>query len=294
MEHAVAQAPQLEVRLAELRAEAAGVRSATGAGIPILTWQSEGIGGGFEPNANAADYLRISMPFNRPWLLGTIRDLRETTGLWLQAGQRATALQVAEAAGRGWLDVVAATDKVQLAEVRLDRLDRALVIQRRRFELGEISGSECRQVELQHAREAALLRQAEALRRASLHQLEVLAPGGAASPQVGDMRILVEATATPGNLPTEAELEGAPLRRLAENEAELALLEARHQKRRAWGQPEIEVEWERIPDLDLIEGFDSFGFSLAFPLPVGKQGRQQILAYEENAKSAAAARDLQN
>lgn len=294
MERAVAEAPQLQVRLTELRARVAGVQSATGAGVPVVAWQSEGIGGGFEPNPTAVDKLQVRMPFNRPWLLGTIRELRQASGIWFEAGQRATGLQVAEAAGRGWLDLAAATAEARLAEVRLARLERALAIQRRRFELGEISGSERRQLELQFAREAARARQAESRRQALQHQLEVLAPGGPASPVAGDLELLVEETWTPESLPTAAELERAPLQRLAENEAEVALLEAKHQRRRAWGQPEIEVEWERVPDLDLIEGFDSFGFSLAFPLPVGKQGRQQIRAFEESAKSAAAARDLLN
>jgi outer membrane protein TolC len=260
----------------------------------MLAWQSEGIGGGFEPNPNAVDKLRLSMPFNRPWSLGTIRDLRQASGQVIEVGQRATALQVAEAAGRGWLELAAATAAVRLAEVRVERLERALLIQRRRFELGEISGSERRQLELQYAREAAVARQAEALHQALQHQLEVLAPGGVASPLAGDLEILVEATATPGSQLTGEELERAPLQLLAENEAAVASMEARYQRRRAWGQPEIEVEWERIPDLDLIDGFDSFGFSLSFPLPLGKQGRQQIRASQESANSAAAASDLMN
>jgi outer membrane protein TolC len=280
--------------MAELRARIALVQSTTGAGPPMLAWQSEGIGGGFEPNPNAVDKLQLSMPFNRPWSLGTIRDLRQASGLLLEAGQRATALQVAEATGRGWLELAAATAAVRLAEVRVERLERALVIQRRRFELGEISGSERRQLELQYAREAAVARQAEALHQALQHQLEVLAPGGFARPLAGDLEILVEATATPGSRPIGEELEQAPLQRLAEHEAEVASMAAQYQRRRAWGQPEIGVEWERVPDLDLIDGFDSFGFSLSFPLPLGKQGRQQIRASQESANSAAAASDLMN
>jgi len=292
MQTAVAEAPQMTVRLSQLGAEVASLRSETGAGAPILTWQSEGVGGGFERNPNAADYLRLSLPFNRPWLLGTNRDLRQAAERWLVTGQRATALEVAGLTGQRWLDLAAATARARLAEVRLDRLDKALLIQRKRFELGEISGSERRQVELQQARESAILQQSQALMSAIQYELELLAPGGFPSPVAEDLAGLVESTATPADVPAEQLLLQAPFLQFAETGAEVARLEAKRQRGAVWGQPEVEVEWERIPDLDVIEGFDSFGFRLAFPLPVGKKGRQQALATEQSANAAAAEQAL--
>ena len=87
-------------------------------------------------------------------------------------------------------------------------------------------------------------------------------------------------------------LEQAPFLQFVESGAEVARLQAKRQRGSAWGQPEVEVEWERIPDLDVIEGFDSFGFRLAVPLPVGKKGRQQLRASEQSANAAAAEQDL--
>lgn len=292
MQTAVDEAPQIAMQLSQLGAEVATMRSETGAGNPILTWQSEGIGGGFQRNPNATDYVRLSMPFNRPWLLGTNRDLRESSERWLETGQRTTALEVAGLAGRRWLDLAAATAKQQLAEIRVERLDKALLIQRKRFELGEISGSERRQVELQQARESAISRQSEARVLALRYELELLAPSGFPSPVAEDLATLVESTATPENRSTEQLLEQAPSLQFAETGAQVARLQAKRQRGAAWGQPEVEVEWERIPDLDLIEGFDSFGFRLAVPLPVGKKGRQQVRASEQSAAAAAAEQDL--
>jgi outer membrane protein TolC len=224
--------------------------------------------------------------------LGTIHDLRDASGRWLEKGQRATALEVAGLAGQRWLDLAAATARTQLAEIRVERLDKALLIQRKRFELGEISGSERRQVELQQARESAILRQSEAQMLALRHELEVLAPSGFENPVAEDLAGLVESTATPEVVSTAELVEQAPLLRFVESGAEVARLQAKRQRGSAWGQPEVEVEWERIPDLDVIEGFDSFGFRLSVPLPVGKKGHQQLRASEQSANVAAAEQEL--
>lgn len=292
MQSAVAEAPQVAVRLSQLRAEVATVRSTTGAGNPVLTWQTEGIGGGFQRNLNSTDNLRLSMPFIRPWQLATIRGLKEASEQWLETGQRATALEVAGLAGQRWLDLAAVIAKVQLAEIRVERLDQALLIQRKRFELGEISGSERRQIELQQAKESAILRQTQALASVLRQELELLAPGGFPGPVVGDLAGLVASSATPQSLSTEHLLEQAPYLQFAKTGAQVARLQAKQQRGAAWGQPEVEVEWKRVPDLDVIEGFDSFGFRLAVPLPVGKKGRQQLRASEQSANAAAAEQDL--
>ena len=290
MQAAVAQAPQIALQLSQLGAEVATVRAESGAGTPTLTWQSEGIGGGFDRNANAADYLRFSLPFNRPWGLGTIHDLKVASAQLLETGSRATALEVAGLAGRRWLDLAAATAMAHLAQARLDRLSRALEIQQLRYELGEISGSERTQIELQRAREAAALESSEALRFALQRELEALAPGGFPPPAAQDLVELAESTASPVDSQFQEQLLASPFLQFVGTGVEVARLEAQHQRGAAWGSPEIEVEWERIPDLGGIESFNSFGFRFAFPLPIGKQGRQRILASEHTAQAAAAER----
>lgn len=292
MQVAVEDAPLIALQLSQLGAEVATVRSQSGAGAPILTWQSEGIGGGFQRNLNATDFVRMSLPFNKPWHIGTNRDLREAAGRWLESGQRVTALEVAGLAGRRWIDLAAATARQRLAEARLERLGKALTIQQRRFDLGEISGSERHQVELEHTQETAMLRQAEALRLAVQRELELLAPGGFPGPLADDLQSLVEGTATPADLPAQDLVEAGPALQFAVTRAEVAQLEAKRQRGTAYGFPEVEVEWERVPDLGVIEGFDGFGFRLSFPLPVGRQGRQQVVASEESARAATAEQEL--
>ena len=210
MQVAVEDAPLIALQLSQLGAEVATVRSQSGAGAPILTWQSQGIGGGFQRNLNATDFVRLSLPFNKPWHIGANHDLREAAGRWLESGQRVTALEVAGLAGRRWLDRAAATARQGLAEARLERLGKALTIQQKRFDLGEISGSERQQVELEHAQETAMLRQAEALRLAVQRELESLAPGGFPSPVTDDLKALVESTMSPGELPAEQLVEDGP------------------------------------------------------------------------------------
>jgi outer membrane protein TolC len=292
MQAVVADAPLSAVQLSQLAAEVAALRSATGSGAPVLSWQSEGIGGGFERNLNAADYLRLSKPFNRPWHRDTIRELRDASERWLESGQQVTTLELARLAGRNWLDLAAASAREQLAAVRVARLDRALASQQKRFELGEISGSERRQIELEHAREMATLDQLEASRRAIQRELEILAPGGFPSPVGQDLEALVEATAKVEGVADSQSFLAGPALLFVASKAEVAQLEAERQRGAAWGLPEVEVEWERIPDLGIVEGFDSFGFHLAIPLPVGKQGHQRIAASEQSAIAAAAEHDL--
>ena len=288
MESALRSAPELAARQARLAESLALVWSETGAGSPILTWQSEGIGGGFERNLNATDYLRLSKPFNQPWRVGTARSLKDASERSLESGTEATNLEIAALAGRRWLDLAAATELLQLAEVRLDRLQRALAIQTRRFELGEISGSERRQVALQHAREASALSQTQRWRFSMMRELEVLAPGGFPEPSPRDLEALVAATTQDDNSPQSELVLQSPVARYSESLAEVAALEADLQGGVAWGRPELEVEWERVPDLGIVEGFDSFGFRIGFPLPVGRQGRQRILAAERKAEAAEA------
>lgn len=291
MQAAVDGAPLIALQESRLGAEVATLRAEAGAGTPVLSWQSEGIGGGFDRDPNAVDYLRFSLPFHRPWTLGTMRDLREATGNWLETGQRATALEVAALAGRRWLDLAAAKARHELAVARLERLDRAMAIQRKRFELGEISGSERRQVELAHASEAASLEQAAARLLTVRREVEFLVPGGLPDPEAEDLEALVgassRATHSAGSLVAES-----PVLQLASTRAEVAELEAKRQQRAAWGEPEVEVEWERIPELGVVESYDSFGFRLSIPLPLGRQGHQRQLASEMTYQAANAEHDL--
>ncbi len=292
MQAAVDEAPGVRRQLSLLGAEVASVRANAGAGSPVLSWQSEGIDSGFERSANAADYLRLSLPFHRPWHWGTIKDLERSSDVLWQAGQQANRLEVAGLVARRWLDLAAAIELVGVARARVDRLTRASAIQQKRYELGEISGSERNQIELQQAREVAGLESAEALSFALRSELEALIPGGVAAPVADDLQELVASTSSPADARYDELLATSPLLEQSRTAAEVARLEAKHRRGTAWGHPAFEVEWERIPDVGGVEGFDAFGFGLAYPLPIGKQGRQSVLAAEYEAEAAAAEHEL--
>ena len=59
---------------------------------------------------------------------------------------------------------------------------------------------------------------------------------------------------------------------VAEARSEVTRLEAKLSKSTAWGRPEADVEWERIPEFDGIDGYDAFGFRIGVPLHLGKTG----------------------
>lgn len=294
MRAAIERSPETALRVAELEAEVAEMRSTTGAGAPTLSWQREGIGPGFEQRANAVDTLRFSMPFNPPWRRATGKDLRQATDRLLRIGGISGRLEVAALAAGRWLDLAAETEMAALAETRVGRLDRTLAIQTRRYELGEISGSERAQLELELARDRDLLRQSESRRFAVEQQLAALAPGGFPLPDAGDLARLVEQTAAaqPDAGALEAMLDEAPLQQLAEIRNEVAGAEARVQRHGVWGRPEIEFEWERIPDLAPAAGFDAAGVRIAVPLRFGSEGRQRLVASEKRLEAAGAQRDL--
>lgn len=293
MRSAVEGSPEMVLRTSRLGAEAAEIRSTTGAGAPTLAWQREGIGSGFDRRPNSADYFRVSLPFNLPWQRGANRSLEESTGRLLETGTLSSRLEVATLAARLWLDLAAEAELAELAEARVGRLEKAVATQTRRYELGEISGFERTQLELELALERAALRQSETRRRAAEQRVVAVAQGGFPLPEGGDLMRLVEATtaALPGDVALETGVAESLRLRLAEIRSEITGTEARTQRHSAWGRPELELEWERIPDLGLEGGYDAAGIHVVFPLPFGRQGHQKILATEQRAAAAGAERD---
>ena len=293
MRAAVESSPEIALRASRLGAEVAEIRSSAGAGAPTLSWQREGIGAGFDQRPNAVDHLRVNLPFNPPWRRGASRRLQEATGRLLETGSASSYLEVEALAGQHWLDLAAETEMAVLAETRVERLHKALATQTRRYELGEISGSERRQLELELARDRVALRQAQIRRLTAEQKVTAFTPSGFPLPVGGDLSRLVEHTASPvpGDHALEAVLAEVPFLRLAEIRREVADAEAGTQRHSAWGRPEVELEWARIPDLGPVEGFSGAGVRVSFPLPLGKQGREKILATQQRAQAAAAERE---
>lgn len=294
MRSAVEGSPESRLRTASLGAEAAASRSMLGAGAPTLSWQREGIGSGFSRKPNSADYLRVSLPFNLPWQGGSREDVWEATERLLESGEASSRLEVATLAARRWLDLAAQSEIAALAGRRVERLERAVATQTRRYELGEISGFERTQLELELARARAASRQAEASWYAAEKQVSAIVAGHFPLPVEGDLTRLAAGTETAAVEGAKPEhlLAEAPALELAEIRSEVATVEVKSERRRVWGRPELELEWERIPDLGPESGYDAAGFRIGVPLPFGKAGRQRLLETELRAAAASAERDV--
>jgi len=303
MELAAGGSPGAAAERARLAAELAGARAEAAPGGVTVEGQGEGFGDSLDREANAVDTLRLAKPFRGPWQRGAARRFSSEAGRWLGSAARARLLTRAGDAGRRWLALAAELDRLELARRRLARLERALDIQRKRLELGEVSGSEVTQLELQRLQDAAAVRASELRRDTLAEELRSLAGGDYPAPRAGDLSSLAEgldevrldevpgtSSAVPGTSPavpgTSPELADAPGVAAAEGRAASASAWETVARKTAWGLPEAEVEWERVPTIDGSPSFDAFGVRLAVPLPFGSRGRERI-AEAELAASAA-------
>jgi len=289
---ALGEFPGLRAERANLTAEAAGIRREAAAGPPFLEWQSEGLGGSGR-EANAADYLRVGVPFNFPGQTGKARALVRTTESWVVAAQDVAVLSTAAEVSRRWLDVAAAVELEALSAARLERLDDALNLQEARFQLGEIAGTEVRQLNLEHVSESsrlASIRADVAMAEAALRELCGQDWGMILR---GDLAALTVVSRTPDAMLLSAEnLTEGPVVRQALGGAERERSASELVSATAWGRAEIEAEWERIPPIDGFPGFDAWGFRLTVPLPLGAAGHRQREVARARADAADAALDV--
>ena len=289
---AVSGFPGLRAERAGLTADAAAVRREAAAGPPFLEWQSEGLGGsGRSPNA--ADYLRVGTPFNFPGQISKARTLVRSAESWVVTAQDVAALSAAAEASRRWLDLAAALELEALSEARLSRLDDALNLQEARFQLGEIAGTEVRQLDLEHVSESSRLAALRADVEMAVAALREFCGTGWGEVRRGDLKALASISKSPEelNVTTSALSEG-PLLRLATGDAELERSAAKLISATAWGRAELEAEWERIPTIDGFPGFDAWGFRLTVPLPIGAAGHRQREEARARADAADAALDV--
>jgi outer membrane protein TolC len=287
---AVASSPALAAGLREAALLGAEARTEAAALSPHLEWQSEGLGGDRTPNAQ--DTLRLGTPFNFFGQGGPARDLARAAGEGTEAIAHTTVRAVAVESTRRWLALAAAVERVEVRRQRLERLDAALTRLEARHRLGEVSGTEVAQLDLDRTSAASLLAAAEAAVEVQAEGVAELCGPGFPRPQPGDLEALAELSSTPdaARIVEEAVAVGVPMQR-ARSEAELEEARARMAAATAWGRPMIEVEWERFPTLDGLDGYDAWGFRLAVPLPIGSAGARQREAARERQALAAAARD---
>ncbi len=257
---------------------------------PSVSWHGEGFGSSLERELNGIDYYTFVQPFRMPGS-GT-RQLRQASNAWSEASRRAERVESASTGALLWLALATEVEARGVLEARVRRIDRALELYRLRLEVGEVAGSEVRQLELQRAQDLARLsgvrRELEGHRAALASMLGV----EVAIPEAGDLERVarwLSERAQPSTAPlTQAE---PPLFERVERDLELAEARGRVDERLAWGEPSVALDWEHVPSLGGMPSIDALGIELSIPLPIGrgfKARRASARAAVRNAEAAAA------
>ena len=285
--------PDLESVRAGLDAETAALRLENHPGAPYTELAREGISQFFSPAQNASYYLRLGTPFNAPWNHGSRHDAITATERYVAAGERAAALETAGKAVDAWLELAAAEARLAVRQAQLDRLQTALVLQHRRLELGEISGAEVTQLELERLRLSGEVQAHRLERTAARGELRRLAGAAAPPPQPGDLRALHGTLSNRGGPEVAGEdaLDDSPALVAATLDAERIRLDGERARKTVWGRPEAEISWEHIPTIDETDGFDAIGLRFSFPLPFGGLGKRQAAESTARHRQADAERE---
>jgi outer membrane protein TolC len=288
VESAWATGPDLAEKVAMVNAEAAAYRSNRGPGTPYVQFEMEGV----QSQPNAQNYLRLGAPFDFPWQFTRGRRLGKTLDLWETTAIDAARLQVAHMVAGSWVFLAAIEERVQVEESRVNRMNQAVELQSQRLNLGEVAGMDVMQLELQRARDSSNLRALQAQRVAIEAYVRQLAGQDAPLPVAGDLERLAE--------DPSRSITGSDFKDIEEKIASGILyssLFTRAEKEQllsdlmgstAWGRPEVQIEWEHVPELEGLPGFDAFGFAVSVPLPLGKRGGQQAAAARAEAEAASA------
>jgi outer membrane protein TolC len=259
---------------ANIEAERNAAKVEARAGPPYVEYQQEGIDSSFGNAPNATKYVRLGKPFNVPWQWRAGKSLISATETYAATARQAAAMNIALQVGLAWIHLAVLEDQVALQEIQLDRRRQALKLHRKRLEMGEVSGSEVTQVELEYARQYSDLATLRAGREKALVELERLAGEGDFKPARGDLGRLCEGLEPLPN--SEAghteDLEQSLFVKLAHQQAAQGRRSAELEQKLAWGRPEIEVEWEHVPPVEGSEAFDAFGWRIQVPLPVDRSG----------------------
>lgn len=285
---ATLQWPEARAALQDASAAEARARSEGSAGSPFVAWTSEGIDGSLSRTDNAQDALLLGVPFNWPGQSSAARDYATAATDAAELARSMVGIEVARETSALWLEQAAWIERVAVRRSRLERIDTALAVQEARYQLGEVSGSEVMQLDLEHVRETSQLAAAEAEAAARSQRLRELCGDGCAGPLLGDLAALVDASATPSATElSEGAIEaGGMLRRQRAAGAALRA-GAELEVATAFGRPVAAVEWEHVPSISGVPSFDAWGFMVELPLPIGRAGRQRQAA----ARAEAAAID---
>lgn len=295
---AVARSPEARAGRAALEMAEAEASLEASAGGAYLQLQAEGVGSSFDKEPNAARYLRVGKPFSWPGQARAGRSLVEQVDRYSGAARVTLRASVSRTVALAFVRLAQQAQVVGVLE-RIDgRLTDAVEVQREKNRLGEVSGSDLLQLEL----ELVDLRADLAEARARLGEVRAafvsLAGDEAPAPLHGDLEALAAGLdALDGPVCAAERLTSAPPAREAAERVSLGRRRADLAGRVKWGRPAVEVEWENIPDIDGEEGFDAFGVMLELPLPFGRSGRVEQARAEADlrraeADAAGALRDL--
>lgn len=294
---AVDLSPALQARLADLAADEAGANAEGGAGTPWAEVQSEGwdFDDGRPPNAQ--DSLRLGLPFNWPHQVSRAHRLNDAASQRSLVSTRDAVLAAARFSGVEWLRLAACEERLRVAADRLSMLDKAVRLQRKRLELGEIAGTELMQLEMARAAEASTRAALEAQAQASRKRLTVYCSDRCRFPLVGDLATLQQIGQSHPEVNVDSAVEHAPEVRAARSEQEVAHARAELLAVSVWGRPALTAEWEHFPTIDGLPSYDAMGLHLTVPLPFGKAGRRQrdeaaARAMAAQARAEAARREI--
>ena len=259
---------------ARLTAESYAAKVETRAGPPFLEYQREGIGSSFGNALNSTNYLRLGKPFNVPWQWQAGRALVTATETYVSSARLTTFLNIALQVGLAWIELAAAEVRISVRERQLDRSRQALRLHRKRLEMGEVSGSEVTQVELECARQFSDLASLRSRAEEALMELERLTGQGTFEPMPGDLaRLAAQFETLPADQAWYSErVDQSPFIQAAQHKALQERRSADLAQTQAWGRPEVEVEWEHVPSLEGQEAFDALGWRILVPLPVDRSG----------------------
>lgn len=285
---ALSQTPALRAIIEDLSADEAAAASQSGAGTPTLEYMREGIGSSFDRQPNSQDTVSVGIPFNGPGQGSRARRLTDAAGLRTVALQRVAVLDIVRLVGEEWLRTAALVDRLEVVRARQKHLENALELQNKRLELGEVAGTEVMQLELASAAEASMRAGLEATAESGRRRLEALCGEGCVFPAPGDL-VAIQSLLGPMTRDSDAvDFEAAPGPRGVMSNRALAEAQADLTAATVWGRPSVGVEWEHIPSLDGVEGFDALGLQLSVPLPFGRSGKRQVEEAEARSRAAAA------
>jgi outer membrane protein TolC len=286
MSIAVTEGPRVPALQAHIAAEQSALRVGAGNGAPTIEIEREGFKGFFENQLNAIGMVRFRTPFAAPWQWSSRDDLQSAVVAWAVPAARAGGLELAAAVGQQWLELAAETEHLAVLEVRVARLDRGLEIQRARLRVGEVSGMEVTQMELERALAYASARDAEARQSALAARLVSQLGRAYPEPRRGDLAALVaETTAPPSAAETEAAIQASPAVVAARERAVAGSRRGDMLDASAWGRPTFAVQYEHTPSVGPIPALNGYGFQFTVPLPFGAGPRAEVDA--QRARVAA-------